>query len=74
MPLTLSHIKTPLKQTIFAIIVAKGEMAQNKQFLHLPQCFHFFAVIIPSFKHTFKVVSMLTVCEKGLKEENPFLN
>ena len=43
----------PLQQTAFENIVEKGEIAQSKQFLHLPQCFPLFALIIPSFIEIF---------------------
>ena len=50
---------------------AKGEIAQDEQFLHLPQCFQFVSVIIPSFieifQHAFKVVCRkFAVCGKWL--------
>ena len=43
------HILTHLQQTNFENIVAKGEIAQNEQFHHLPLCFQLFSVPILSF-------------------------
>ena len=55
-PLTLSHIEILSDASAaFENIVTKGEIAQNKQFLLLPQCFHIFSVIIPSFVEFFPV-------------------
>ena len=57
----------PLQQTTIENIVAKGEIAQNKQFLHLPQCLKLFAVIIPSFIEIFRffanMLSKLSVAD-----------
>ena len=36
----------PLQQTTFENTVAKGEIAQNKQFIHLPKCFQLYSIII----------------------------
>ena len=36
---------TTLQQTTFEIIVAKGEIAHNEQFLHLLQCFQLSSII-----------------------------
>ena len=37
----------------FEIIVTKGEIAHNEQFLHLPQCFQLYSIIILSIKGIF---------------------
>ena len=42
MDLTLSLIKTPPQQTTFENFVTKGGIAQNEQFLLLPQCFQLY--------------------------------
>ena len=69
-------ILTHLQLTIFENIVTKGEIAQNEQFLLLPQCFHFFSVIIPTIIENFSyflvdilkvVCSRCVVCGKGLR-------
>ena len=39
----------PLQQPTFENIVTKDEIAQNKQFLLLPQCFQLFSIIKPLF-------------------------
>ena len=41
-----------MQQTTFENNVAKGEIAQNDQFQHLPQCIQLFAV--PSFIEIFR--------------------
>ena len=43
--LTLSHIVTPLQQTIFENIATRVEIAHNEQYLILPQCFQIFSII-----------------------------
>ena len=43
----------PLQQTTFENIVAKREIAQNEQFLLLPQCYQLCLVIIPIFIEMF---------------------
>ena len=35
----------PLQQTTFENTVAKGEIAHNEQFLHLPQCFQLYLMM-----------------------------
>ena len=49
--LKLKFLKLKLK-----LILIKGEIAQNRQFLLLPQCFQLFSVIRPSFIETFHSV------------------
>ena len=47
--LTFSHIHTfltPLQQTGFEIILAKGEMVPNKQFHLLSHCFQLFLILL----------------------------
>ena len=41
---------TPLKQTTFENVVAKGEMTHNEPFLLSPQYFHLYLIIILSLK------------------------
>ena len=67
-----------LKQTTFKYIVANGETAHNKHFLHLPQCFQLYFVIIKlSFEYIFNIFFLsvfkvgcckCVVCGKGLKK------
>ena len=44
----------PLQQMTFENMLAKGEIAQNEQFLHLPKSFQLFSVIVPSFIKIFE--------------------
>ena len=71
-----SRFLMPLQQTISEIIVAKGEIAHDEQFLLLLQCFQLYSIIIFSFKEivfyihldVFKVICCrLVVCGKGFK-------
>ena len=48
-----------LQQTTFKSIVAKGEIAQNEQFLLLSQCFQLFSVIILSLLKKFHIFAYL---------------
>ena len=79
--IALSHLQThfdpseSLQQTTFENIVTKGEIAQNEQFLLLPQCFQPFLVIIPTIMEIFPyslvdifeiVCCIFVVCGKGL--------
>ena len=52
---TYRRILTHLQQTTFDKIVTKGEIAQNKQFLLLPQCFQLCPVIIPTLIEIFHI-------------------
>ena len=51
---TYRRVLTHLQQTTFENIVTKGEIAQNKQFLLLPQRFQPFSVIKPSLSEIFQ--------------------
>ena len=42
--LNCRHILTILEQMTFENIVAKGEIAYNEQFIHLPKCFQLFSI------------------------------
>ena len=44
-----------MQQTTFEIIVAKGEIAQDEQFLHLPHCFQLYPKIIISLVEIFNI-------------------
>ena len=46
---TYRRILTHLQQTSFGNIVPKGDIAQNKLCLLLPQCFQLFSIIKPLF-------------------------
>ena len=66
----------PLKQTYFENIVTKDEIAQNKEFLLLSQCFQpffsnctFICRYFQCFVCVFKIVCCrFAVCGKGLKK------
>ena len=45
----------PLEQKTFENTVTKGEIAQDEQFLLLPQCFQLFSVIILPFIEIFHI-------------------
>ena len=49
---------THLQQTTFENIVTKGEIAQNEQFLLLPQCFQLFSVIILTILENFHIFEL----------------
>ena len=61
--LTLSHLQmyfdaiAALQQTTFENIVAKGEIAHNKQFLLRPQCFQLYLTIKLSLMDIFRFLS-----------------
>ena len=44
---TYRHFLTPLLQTTFENTVTKGEIAQNKHILLLPQCFLLYLIAEP---------------------------
>ena len=52
---TCNHILTCLQQTTFENIVAKGECSHDEQFLHLPQCFQLYLIIMPLFMIIFPI-------------------
>ena len=52
----IGTLLTPLQQTTFEKSVAKGEIAHDNKFVHLPQCFQLYLMIKPLFMdifHTF---------------------
>ena len=49
------------QQTRFEIIVGKGEIAHNEQFLLFPQCFQLNQVTVSPFVHIFDVKSLFAV-------------
>ena len=83
--LTLSHIQEICSRRLIIFcqkmknlynwmenIVTNGEIAQNEQFLHLPQSFRLYSVIIPTiieiWEDIFKVVCCrIVICRKGLR-------
>ena len=46
---TYGRLLIPLQQTTFEIIVVNVDIAQNEQFLHLPQLFQLYSIMILSF-------------------------
>ena len=46
------------QQTAFEIIVGKGEIACNKQFLLFPQCFQLNQITVSPFVHIFDIISL----------------
>ena len=46
------------QQTAFESIVGKEEIALNEQFLHFPQCFLLYQIIVSTFVHIFDIISL----------------
>ena len=46
------------QQTAFEIIVGKGEIARNEQFLLFPQCFLLNRIIVSPLVHIFDILSL----------------
>ena len=51
----MCRMRERVKGWLFENIVTKEEIAQNEQFLLLPQCFQFFLVIIPTLIEIFHI-------------------
>ena len=47
-----------LQQTTFEIIIAKGEIIHNEQFIHLPHRFQLYSIIILSFMEIFNILDL----------------
>ena len=56
---TNKRLLTPRQQTTFKIIVTKGEIAHNEQFLHLPQLFQLYSIIILSILDIFYILDLI---------------